>query len=158
MQKPRRQRTSVFLNPEHLAGLKQLKERDGISESEAIRRAIAEFLERRGIEVQKAHSRKRSWARSAAVTCRAAFYGHSAHSGETEMTDYIAFVNDIVEEVVLAAIREVHPCKSAAWQAREAKRQMAELTMDEVSAILEELAWASSLAAFTILVFSERVE
>lgn len=42
-------RTS-FILPEALkAGLEALKVRDGISESEAIRRAIAEYLERKGI-------------------------------------------------------------------------------------------------------------
>jgi predicted transcriptional regulator len=44
------------------AGLKALKERDGISEGEAIRRAIAEFLERKGVIGGKA-DRKRVSAR-----------------------------------------------------------------------------------------------
>lgn len=43
-----RKRTSVFLNPEHLEGLKALKARDGVPEAESIRRAIAEYLDKRG--------------------------------------------------------------------------------------------------------------
>lgn len=59
-----RKRTSVFLDPELLAGLKALKARDGIPEAEAIRRAIAEHLARRGVTVKtdrkRAATRKRS--------------------------------------------------------------------------------------------------
>ncbi len=48
------------------AGLKALKARDGISEGEAIRRALAEYLERKGVlsvtkaERKRAATRKRS--------------------------------------------------------------------------------------------------
>jgi hypothetical protein len=44
-----RQRTSVFLDPFLFAGLKELKARDGVTEAEAIRRAIGEYLTRRGV-------------------------------------------------------------------------------------------------------------
>ena len=44
-------RYSLFLPAELKLGLERLKQRDGISESEAIRRAIAEFLTRRKIRV-----------------------------------------------------------------------------------------------------------
>jgi hypothetical protein len=47
---PRRTRYSLWLDPEHLDGLKRLKERDGIPESEAIRRALDVFLRRKGIK------------------------------------------------------------------------------------------------------------
>ena len=57
-----RKRTSVFLDPELLDGLKVLKSRDGTPEAEAIRRAIAEYLERRGVTGQKA-GRKRGSTR-----------------------------------------------------------------------------------------------
>jgi hypothetical protein len=53
---PKRKRISVFLDAEHLAGLKGLKKRDGITEAEAIRRAVGEFLKRKGIKA----GRKRS--------------------------------------------------------------------------------------------------
>ena len=46
---PRKRRTSVFLDATQFDGLKALKARDGINEAEAIRRAIDEFLERKGI-------------------------------------------------------------------------------------------------------------
>ena len=45
---------SLFLPPELKAGLESLKARDGISESEAVRRAIAEFLKKRRIAVRPA--------------------------------------------------------------------------------------------------------
>ena len=44
-------RYSLFLPAELKLGLERLKQRDGISESEAIRRAIAEFLTRRKVRV-----------------------------------------------------------------------------------------------------------
>lgn len=44
-----RRRTSFFVDDALAAGLKALKARDGVPEAEAIRRAIAEYLERRGI-------------------------------------------------------------------------------------------------------------
>jgi hypothetical protein len=45
-----RNRYSFFLDDELAAGLKALKERDGISEAEAVRRAIAEFLQKKGVK------------------------------------------------------------------------------------------------------------
>ena len=47
-----RKRTSVFLDPELLEGLKALKGRDGTPEAEAIRRAIAAYLEHRGVKIK----------------------------------------------------------------------------------------------------------
>jgi hypothetical protein len=46
-----RRRTSFFVDDELSAGLKALKARDGTPEAEAIRRAIAEYLDRRGVRV-----------------------------------------------------------------------------------------------------------
>jgi hypothetical protein len=42
---------SVYLPAELKRGLARLKARDGISESEALRRALAEFLKRRKIPI-----------------------------------------------------------------------------------------------------------
>ena len=44
-----RKRYSFFLDDNLGAGLKALKERDGISQAEAVRRAVAEFLEHKRI-------------------------------------------------------------------------------------------------------------
>ena len=44
---------SLYLPAELKRGLATLKARDGISESEAIRRAIAEFLTRRHVRIGK---------------------------------------------------------------------------------------------------------
>jgi hypothetical protein len=61
-----KRRTSFFLDPALGDGLKALKARDGVGEGEAIRRAIAEYLEKRGIsngqkaERQRAATRRRS--------------------------------------------------------------------------------------------------
>lgn len=44
-----RRRTSLYIDEELSAGLKQLKARDGMPEAEAVRRAVAEYLEKRGI-------------------------------------------------------------------------------------------------------------
>ena len=45
----RRKLTSFVIDPELSEGLKAIKERDGISESEQIRRAIRRWLEDRGL-------------------------------------------------------------------------------------------------------------
>lgn len=58
-----KRRTSFFLDPELGEGLKALKLRDGIGEGEAIRRGIAEYLERRGIVVGHKADRKRAGTR-----------------------------------------------------------------------------------------------
>jgi hypothetical protein len=42
---------SFYLSPELKQGLETLKARDGISASEAIRRAVAKFLTRRNIAI-----------------------------------------------------------------------------------------------------------
>lgn len=62
-----KRRTSFFLDPALGDGLKALKARDGVPEAEAIRRGIAEYLEKRGIRVAlqqadrpRASTRKRS--------------------------------------------------------------------------------------------------
>jgi hypothetical protein len=44
-------RYSFFITDELKRGLEALKHRDGIAESEAIRRALAEFLKRKRITV-----------------------------------------------------------------------------------------------------------
>jgi hypothetical protein len=49
-------RTSFFIDLPLVKGLKALKTRDGIPEAEAIRRAVAQFLESQG--VVPARSRK----------------------------------------------------------------------------------------------------
>lgn len=49
-----RKRISVYIDPTHADGLKALKARDGMPEAEAIRRALSEFLERRGVVVKAA--------------------------------------------------------------------------------------------------------
>jgi hypothetical protein len=43
-----RRRYSFFIDAEHAEGLKAVKERDGVPESVQIRRALAEWLEKRG--------------------------------------------------------------------------------------------------------------
>lgn len=40
---------SFFIDPELLAGLRVIKDRDGIGESEQIRRAVAEWLKKAGV-------------------------------------------------------------------------------------------------------------
>ncbi len=59
-----RRRYTFFIDPELDAGLKELKRRDGTTESEAIRRAIGDYLEGRGVtkkaESKRASTRKRS--------------------------------------------------------------------------------------------------
>ena len=49
--------TSVELPPDLKAGLDAIRERDGIPQTEAIRRALRSWLEEKGIDVQA--SRKR---------------------------------------------------------------------------------------------------
>lgn len=55
-------KTFTFALPEHLkAGLQAVKERDGLSEAEQIRRAIGMWLEAKGIKAdrKRASTRKR---------------------------------------------------------------------------------------------------
>ncbi len=47
-----RKRTGLFMDEHLKAGLRALKERDGIPEAEAVRRAVAEFLKGKGIELE----------------------------------------------------------------------------------------------------------
>ena len=58
-----RRRVSFFLDSELEAGLKVLKEEVGIPQAEAIRRAIAEYLEREGVNVGSRAERKRAVTR-----------------------------------------------------------------------------------------------
>ena len=56
-------KTFTFALPEHLkAGIQTVKVRDGLSEAEQIRRAIAMWLEKKGVksERKQAATRKRS--------------------------------------------------------------------------------------------------
>jgi hypothetical protein len=59
-----RKRYSFWIDDEQAAGLKVVKERDGVLESEQIRRALNEWLERKGVrkktERPRAVTRKRS--------------------------------------------------------------------------------------------------
>ena len=49
---PNRQMHSFYLDPELSAGLKEVKERDGISESEQVRRAVRAWLESKGLTLK----------------------------------------------------------------------------------------------------------
>jgi hypothetical protein len=61
-----RRRANFYLDDELLKGLKALKARVGIPESESVRRAVAEYLKRHGVvgaeraERKRAATRKRS--------------------------------------------------------------------------------------------------
>ena len=58
-----RNRYTFFIDDDQRAGLTQVKERDGISESEQIRRAVAAWLKEKGVmkpERKRATTRKRS--------------------------------------------------------------------------------------------------
>ena len=59
-----RKRYSFWIDDEQAEGLKDVKERDGVLESEQIRRAINEWLEQKGVrmkpERKRAVTRKRS--------------------------------------------------------------------------------------------------
>lgn len=57
-----RKRYSFWIDQRHAEGLKQIKERDGVLESEQIRRAIDAWLEQKGVTVKA--DRKRSVKRS----------------------------------------------------------------------------------------------
>jgi hypothetical protein len=58
-----RRRANFYLDDELLDGLKALKVRVGIPESEAVRRAVAEYLERHGQSVVRKPERKRAVTR-----------------------------------------------------------------------------------------------
>ena len=58
-----RRRYSFWIDEEQAKGLKAVKERDGVLESEQIRRAINDWLEKKGVrnpERKRAGARKRS--------------------------------------------------------------------------------------------------
>lgn len=59
-----RVRYDFYVDPEQLEGLRLVRERDGVLPSEQIRRAIAAWLERKGVkqktERKRAATRKRS--------------------------------------------------------------------------------------------------
>ena len=57
---PNRQMHTFYLEPELAAGLKAIKERDGVSESEQVRRAVRLWFETKGYKVKaKGGTRKR---------------------------------------------------------------------------------------------------
>jgi hypothetical protein len=51
---PNRRMHSFYLEPELSAGLKAIKDRDGISESEQVRRAVRLWLESKGLRLKPA--------------------------------------------------------------------------------------------------------
>ena len=53
-----RYRMNFYIDPELAAGLKILKERDGVPESEQIRRGIKLWLESKGIKATPKRARK----------------------------------------------------------------------------------------------------
>lgn len=58
-----KQRISLFLEESHVVGLQALKERDGIPNAEAIRRALAEYLRKHGVTGDEKTARKRAATR-----------------------------------------------------------------------------------------------
>lgn len=59
-----RRRANFYLDDELLEGLKALKARIGVPESESVRRAVAEYLERNGVDALKLKAeRKRAQTR-----------------------------------------------------------------------------------------------
>jgi hypothetical protein len=53
---------NFYIDPDLAAGLKRLKERDGVPESEQVRRAVREWLQRKGVlkaERKRVVARKR---------------------------------------------------------------------------------------------------
>ena len=55
--------TTFRIDPELIAGLQELRERDGVPVSEQVRRAIQMWLESKGVKVKKAASRRASTRR-----------------------------------------------------------------------------------------------
>lgn len=58
-----RRRANFYLDDELLDGLKALKARVGIPESESVRRAVAEYLERQNVVTDQKSERKRAATR-----------------------------------------------------------------------------------------------
>jgi hypothetical protein len=62
---PDRKMYTFWIDGELAAGLKTVKERDGISESEQIRRAVRTWLDTKGVTKMKAAPRRASTRRRA---------------------------------------------------------------------------------------------
>ena len=60
MRVPKRRLFTFVIAPDLAAGLKAIKERDGISESEQARRAIAAWLEGKGVKLKKKKGKRRT--------------------------------------------------------------------------------------------------
>ncbi len=58
MPAPKRRLFTFEIAPDLAAGLKAIKERDGISQSEQARRAIAAWLEGKGVKLKKKVKRR----------------------------------------------------------------------------------------------------
>ena len=58
-----RRRANFYLDDDLLDGLKGLKARVGVPESESVRRAVAEYLRRHGVALDKKAERKRAATR-----------------------------------------------------------------------------------------------
>jgi len=56
---PTKKLYSFWIDPQHLEGLKAVKERDGILPSEQIRRALADWLVRKGVLAKPRRPRTR---------------------------------------------------------------------------------------------------
>jgi hypothetical protein len=56
---PTKRRYTFYISPELDQALDRLKTRDGIAESEAIRRALTEFLKKRGIVIREGKAERR---------------------------------------------------------------------------------------------------
>ena len=54
-----RKKYSFWIDDEQADGLKELKERDGVLESEQIRRAINDWLEKKGVRLKKTERARR---------------------------------------------------------------------------------------------------
>ena len=53
-----RRKYSFYIDDQQAEGLKQIKERDGVLESEQIRRAIDGWLQNKGVVKQKSRSKR----------------------------------------------------------------------------------------------------
>ena len=60
---PNRQMHSFYLDPVLSAGLKEIKERDGVSESEQVRRAVRAWLTAKGLQLTPPASARKGGAR-----------------------------------------------------------------------------------------------
>ena len=52
--------TNIRLEPELTEGLRRVKERDGISISEQVRRAVQDWLRRKGVKLTKGAEKRQS--------------------------------------------------------------------------------------------------